>query len=130
MPKQFREIAGIPMLLRSIRPFARHPRVGEIVVAVPVSDTIKRVEPDGVRVLETVERSALWRAQTPQGFPRSALVAAFDRTEPSSWGEFTDEAALVQTAGFPVEVVPDRDGNLKVTTEDDFAMAAFLAARR
>ncbi len=209
LPKQFREIAGIPMLLRSIRPFARHPRVGGIVVAlpaeyvvrppgwlaaitgdrlrltaggaaradsvyaalrvlhqhlslvlvhdaarpfvssetvdavidrasrgvsvvpaVPVSDTVKRVGPDGVQVLETVDRGALWRAQTPQGFPRTALATAFERTQPSRWGEFTDEAALVQHAGFPVEVVPDREGNLKVTTEEDFAMAAFLAARR
>jgi 2-C-methyl-D-erythritol 4-phosphate cytidylyltransferase len=209
VPKQFRTIGGVPMLLRSIRPFARHPRVGGIVVAlpeefveeppawleavagerlqltaggatradsvraalaalhpgldivlvhdaarpfvsqetvdavidraghgvgavpgVPVSDTIKRVGPDGTRVLETVDRAPLWRAQTPQGFPRSILAAAFARAGPARWGDFTDEAALVQAAGFPVDVVPDREGNLKVTTEGDFEMAEFLAGRR
>jgi 2-C-methyl-D-erythritol 4-phosphate cytidylyltransferase len=209
VPKQFRDIAGVPMLLRSIRPFARHPRVGRVVVAlpaefvetppawldevaggrlrltpggatradsvhaalgaldpefaivlvhdaarpfvspetvnaviervaqgvsvvpaVPVSDTLKRVGSDGARVLETVDRAPLWRAQTPQGFPRNALVDAFERAGPAGWGDFTDESALVEAAGFPVVVVPDRDGNLKVTTEDDFAMAAFLAGHR
>ncbi|HLQ21907.1 MAG TPA: 2-C-methyl-D-erythritol 4-phosphate cytidylyltransferase [Gemmatimonadales bacterium] len=206
-PKQFRPIAGVPMLLRAIRPFAQHPRVREIVVAlpsefaaapppwlsgvagdrlrlvaggltragsvraglaalsvecrivlvhdaarpfvapetveaviaramagvgavaaVPVADTLKRV--NGARVAETVARQGLWRAQTPQGFPRELLERAYQ-----AWGlapagaDVTDDASIVEAAGLPVEVVVDRTTNFKITTPEDFAMAEALATR-
>jgi 2-C-methyl-D-erythritol 4-phosphate cytidylyltransferase len=80
--------------------------------------------------METVDRSVLWRAQTPQGFPRAVLEAAFERAGPEERAGYTDESALVEAAGYPVVIVPDRAGNLKVTTEDDFVMAEYLANRR
>ena len=205
-PKQFREIGGIPMLLRAIRPFAAHPQVAEIIVplppavlsdppawltdllgnrlqaipggetradsvargvaalppnctgvvihdaarpfvsigtldaiidavsrgacaiaAVPVSDTIKRSDPDGVRVLETVDRHGLWRAQTPQGFPRRILEQAYAHMGQSATA--TDEAALVEAIGIPVELILDTTANIKVTTPEDFVVAEALASR-
>jgi 2-C-methyl-D-erythritol 4-phosphate cytidylyltransferase len=208
--KQFRKIAGQPMLLRAIRPFAAHPRVNQIVIAlpegavenppkwlgdlvgdrlrlvpggasrtesvlealralrpgieavlihdaarpfvhvetvsqvidratvgvcavaaVPLTDTLKRADPHDRRVFETVPRRGLWRAQTPQGFPRLILEESYQ-----TWLEnrhnnldVTDDAALVEAAGFPVELVPDRTTNLKVTTPEDFWLAEALAAR-
>ena len=207
-PKQFRLIRGAPMLLRSIRPFARHPRVRGIVIAlppdsvsnppewlaslvsdrlhfvagggtraesvkaaldaiapecttvlvhdaarpfvapeivdaviacadagngalpaIPVSDTLKRTQPGSPRVTETVSRAGLWRAQTPQGFPRSMIETAYAQAASGEIPAFTDEASLVEAAGFPVEIVPGGDRNIKVTTEDDFALAELLADR-
>jgi 2-C-methyl-D-erythritol 4-phosphate cytidylyltransferase len=169
-PKQYREIAGVPMLLRSIRPFAAHPDVRQLAVvvppddaarppawlaelvgdnlrvvaggverresvaaglavvadecavilvhdaarpfvgrdtidavvaearagrsstaAVPVSDTLKQAAPDGRTVERTVPRERLWRAQTPQGFPRRVLEAAHAQAVPASAA--TDDAA-------------------------------------
>jgi len=95
------------------------------VAALPVSDTVKEVI-DGHRIVKTVARERLWRAQTPQGFPRPMIVAAY--AEPGKDGGVpTDDAALCERAGFPVEVVEDAPQNLKVTTADDFRIAEALA---
>lgn len=205
-PKQFRLIGGIPMLLRALRPFARHPRVRSIVVALPepdatappdwlgeligdrlrvvpggatrresvgcalraldpactvvlvhdaarpfvtlddidaiieavdagraaivalpVSDTLKRADADR-RIVETVPRERLWRAQTPQGFPRMLLERAYE--EPARAAKAaTDDAALVEALGADVMVVPGRTANLKVTTPEDFRLAEALVAQ-
>jgi 2-C-methyl-D-erythritol 4-phosphate cytidylyltransferase len=94
------------------------------VAAVPVSDTLKEAGGDG-RVTRTVPRDGLWRAQTPQGFPRTMLAAAYAARsdDPSP----TDDAAVCERAGFPVEVVPDTTANIKVTTAEDFRLAEALA---
>jgi 2-C-methyl-D-erythritol 4-phosphate cytidylyltransferase len=55
------------------------------------------------------------------------LEEAFRTAPDGSWPHYTDEAALVESAGFPVVVVPDREGNVKITTEEDFAVAEYLA---
>ena len=94
------------------------------VAAVPVSDTLKEAGGDA-RVMRTVPREGLWRAQTPQGFPRAMLVTAY--AVPSDDPSPTDDAAACERAGFPVEVVPDTTGNIKVTTADDFRRAEALA---
>jgi 2-C-methyl-D-erythritol 4-phosphate cytidylyltransferase len=202
-PKQFRPIAGVPMLLRSIRPFAQHPRVRMIVLAlppdaaaapppwltsvlgerlrvvaggasraasvraalaaldpvcqivlvhdaarpfvsaaeidgviaaaeqgtgalaaVPVSDTLKR-SADGHAVAGTAAREGLWRALTPQGFPRPMLERAYRLAGDALTA--TDDAGIVEAAGGPVVLVPGRTTNIKVTTAEDFAMAEALA---
>jgi 2-C-methyl-D-erythritol 4-phosphate cytidylyltransferase len=208
--KQFRPIGGVPMLLRAVRPFAKHPRVRHIVIAlppafaatppawlhqvmgqrlqvvaggatradsvanalarldpacqtvlvhdaarpfvsdetidaviaaaqagtgavaaVPVGDTLKQVagSPDSTRltVRATVDRRDLWRAQTPQGFPRALKEAAY-----ADWGsvaDVTDDAQLVERAGGTVVLIPDHTTNIKVTTAQDFALAEALASR-
>jgi 2-C-methyl-D-erythritol 4-phosphate cytidylyltransferase len=205
-PKQYRRIAGVPMVLRALRPFAAHPEVARVVLvlpaedaaappaflrglagaglvvvaggaeradsvvaglaalgpecttvlvhdaarpfveravidaviaharagegavaAVPVSDTLKEAAPDdATRVRRTVPRDGLWRAQTPQGFPRAVLERAHAA---AGAGAATDDAALVERTGVSIRLVPDSPRNLKVTTAEDLAMAELLADR-
>jgi 2-C-methyl-D-erythritol 4-phosphate cytidylyltransferase len=209
--KQFRPVAGVPLLLRAIRPFAAHPGVAQVVVvlpeaavrappgwlaalsgeglrltaggseridsvergltaldpglgivlvhdgarpfpdsgvidavieqaragraavpALPVTDTLKQgaVEPGlGLTVVRrTVPRDDLWRAQTPQGFPRELLTRACKRARAESLVP-TDDAAMVEALGETVVLIPDVPGNLKVTVPADFALAEALAER-
>lgn len=203
-PKQFRPIAGVPMLLRAVRPFLARRDVGRVVVtlpagiaeqppgwlqellgervsgvtggatradsvraglrglgelppvvlvhdaarpfvdaatigavieharsgvgavaAVPMGDTVKDVSDDG-RVVRTVARIRLWRAQTPQGFPGAMLAAGY-AAWPADAPPPTDDAEAVERAGFPVAVVAGSAFNLKVTTEDDWRLAEAMA---
>jgi 2-C-methyl-D-erythritol 4-phosphate cytidylyltransferase len=94
------------------------------VPALPVTDTLKRVA-DGSRVVETVERTGLWRAQTPQGFPRAMLERAHEDARKARHSA-TDDAALCERLGFPVVVVRGDERALKVTEESDFARAEAL----
>ena len=104
-------------------------RQGEgAVAAVPLSDTLKeasRREPS--RVLRTRPRSRLWRAQTPQGFPRTVLEQAYQRAARLG-RRATDDAALVEALGLPVRLVPDTGRNLKITTAEDLRLAELLVA--
>jgi 2-C-methyl-D-erythritol 4-phosphate cytidylyltransferase len=207
LPKQYLPLDGVPILLRSVRPFASHPDVAQVVVvlapaeaesppaflaeligetlaitaggrersdsvaaglralradcqivlvhdgarpfvdrevidaviaharagegavaAVPVSDTIKEaVGADPTLVGRTVPRAGLWRAQTPQGFPRRLLEQAYVRAGAGAGGA-TDDAALVEDCGGTVRLVPDSPRNMKITTRDDLAVAEALAA--
>jgi len=95
------------------------------VAAVPLSDTVKEVDGES-RVARTIPRDRLWRAQTPQGFPRAMLREALGRLPPGAPVP-TDDGELCERAGFPVDVVPDTPHNFKVTTADDFRIAEALA---
>jgi len=97
------------------------------VAAVALRDTLKRTAPDSdpPRVQETIPRRHLWRAQTPQGFPRAMLAEAFRRAG-SEGSRATDEASLVEATGAPVVIVPDSPSNIKVTTPDDLKLAERL----
>ncbi len=92
-------------------------------LAEPVVDTIKQVAADG-RVLGTLDRSQLWRAQTPQMFRLGELVDALARALLAG-AAITDEASAMEWAGHPVAVVPGSSRNLKVTVPEDLALAAF-----
>ncbi len=81
--------------------------------AAPVADTLKRVE-RGV-ITETVSRSGLCRAQTPQAFRFAALLAAHR----SGLSGATDDASLLEAAGETVAVVPGSDDNIKLTYPED-----------
>jgi 2-C-methyl-D-erythritol 4-phosphate cytidylyltransferase len=206
LPKQFRTLAGVPMLLRALRPFAAHPLVGHIVVvlapadaaappewlatlaggslsivaggaertdsvaagiaalpsscrvvlvhdaarpfvgadtvqaviaaaaggtaaiaAVPVSDTLKEAAAGSTAILRTVPRERIWRAQTPQGFPRQVIEEAHRRAA-SEGVVATDDAALVERTGAVVHLVADSPRNFKITTADDLLLAELWAA--
>jgi 2-C-methyl-D-erythritol 4-phosphate cytidylyltransferase/2-C-methyl-D-erythritol 2,4-cyclodiphosphate synthase len=103
-----------------------HARAGHgAVAAVPVSDTLKQQAPgDPALVARTIPRDGLWRAQTPQAFPRRLLEAAYAR--PRDAGTATDDAALVEACGAVVHLVPDTPRNLKITTADDLEIAERL----
>ncbi len=104
-----------------------HARTGDgAVAAVPVSDTLKQqATDDPTRVSGTVSRDGLWRAQTPQGFPRRLLEQAYARVPKAP---VTDDASLVEACGAIVRLVPDSSRNLKITTREDLALAEALAA--
>ena len=95
------------------------------VPALPVTDTLKRVDADG-RIVETIPRDGLYRAQTPQGFPRELLLDAH-RAAKRDGITATDDAALCERLGMPVEIVRGSEKALKVTEEADFDRAAALA---
>jgi len=95
------------------------------VAAVPLSDTVKEVVEDH-RIAKTVVRERLWRAYTPQGFPRAMIDQAYAALRPDGPPP-TDDAEVCERAGFPVEVVTDSPHNLKITTTDDFRIAEALA---
>lgn len=92
-----------------------------VIPGLPVSDTIKRVSVDGA-VHETVDRSELSAIQTPQGFPRDQLLAAYAAAERDE----TDDAGLVAAAGHPVSVVPGDAHAFKITTPWDLRRAEEL----
>jgi 2-C-methyl-D-erythritol 4-phosphate cytidylyltransferase len=211
--KQYRELGGIPMLLRALRPFTAHPDVAHTVVAlppadaaappswladmlggalsvvaggarrsdsvahalaalpgactivlvhdaarpfverttiddviavarrgegavpaIPIGDTLKEsTEPaahesadqDLPRVSRTVSRERLWRAQTPQGFPRALLEEAHSRARHDGL-DATDDAMLVEYLGAPVRLLPGSPRNFKLTTDEDWRIAERL----
>ena len=90
---------------------------GAAVPVLPVAETLKRVA-DG-RVLDTVDRSTLAAAQTPQGVRRGLLLDAWLAYPPDGPREFTDEAALLEACRIPVHAIPGEAANLKVTLPDD-----------
>lgn len=104
-------------------------RAGACVVpALPVIDTLKEADTEG-RVLRTVDRSRLWRAQTPQGFPREVIERAH-RDARTGNATATDDAALCERLGIPVEIVPGSERAMKVTDESDFERIEALFAAR
>jgi 2-C-methyl-D-erythritol 4-phosphate cytidylyltransferase/2-C-methyl-D-erythritol 2,4-cyclodiphosphate synthase len=93
-----------------------------VLVAIPVADTIKRRR-NGLAG-ETIDRSDLWRAQTPQGFKFKPILEAHRRFTGAA---MTDDAAVAEAAGMEVAIVLGSERNFKVTTQEDMAMAeAFL----
>ena len=93
--------------------------------ALPLGDTVKRVV--NGHIVETVDRSQLWRAQTPQGFHFDAILAAHRQM---TGHVLTDDAAVAEAAGLMPLIVAGSEENLKVTTADDLAAAERLLAAR
>lgn len=127
------------MVHDGVRPCVRHADIGQLIatvgegnagglLAVAVNDTVKRTDSDGV-VLETVPRSGLWRALTPQMFRlgdlRRALQAALARG-----GEITDEAAAMEQIGVRPRVVPGQVDNIKITFPADLALAELILSHQ
>ena len=95
-------------------------------LAIPVADTLKRVNAD--RAMQTENRESLWQAQTPQMFRYSILVTALDRDKQAA---FTDEAQAVELlaatgACAPPRLVRGSAANVKITYADDLALAAAI----
>lgn len=95
------------------------------VAAMPVVDTLKEVDAEG-RIVRTVERARLWRAQTPQAFPRDVLDQAYFAARRDGVA-LTDDAAVCERLGLPVVVVRGSERSMKVTEEPDFAHAEALS---
>ncbi len=111
------------------RPFIRLQEIKRLVkavkkhgaglLAVPVSDTIKRINVRGCRVKETLmPRDELWLAQTPQGFKKEIIIQAY-RNAVQKVIKATDDASLVEAMGYPVKIVKGNYENIKITTKRD-----------
>ncbi|MBT2483186.1 MULTISPECIES: 2-C-methyl-D-erythritol 4-phosphate cytidylyltransferase [unclassified Microbacterium] len=94
-----------------------------IIPALPVVDTLKKV--DGDAVVDVVDRSELAAAQTPQGFPRRLLEMAYAAALDSGV-EYTDDAALFAAAGHPVRLIAGSPRAFKITTPADLERARHL----
>ena len=96
---------------------AAHP-TGAAVAVVPAFDTVKRVAPDG-GVLETLDRTELRMAQTPQVFRRDVLECAHAEVADDA----TDDAAMAERVGVEVRTFAGDRGNIKITTAEDLGVA-------
>lgn len=104
------------IVTRVLTALAEHPGA---VPALPVNDTVKRAEANVIT--NTVDRTGLWRAQTPQGFLFADILAAHRR---AAGRELTDDAAVAEDAGLAVAVVAGCEENVKITTAEDLRRAA------
>ncbi|MDD3169271.1 MAG: 2-C-methyl-D-erythritol 2,4-cyclodiphosphate synthase, partial [Eubacteriales bacterium] len=95
------------------------------IMAVPVKDTIKAAE-EGI-FTETLDRSRLYSIQTPQGFDRKLLIAAYEKAFAEKFYG-TDDAVLVEKMGEKVYLVKGDYNNIKITTKEDFKMGEAIAA--
>ena len=98
---------------------------GAAVAAIPVTDTIKSVSEQG-QVVETLNRSTLWSVQTPQVFRRSLLESSIANSD----ADATDEAMILERMGHTVKIFQGDEGNIKVTTLQDLAIAEAILASR
>jgi 2-C-methyl-D-erythritol 4-phosphate cytidylyltransferase/2-C-methyl-D-erythritol 2,4-cyclodiphosphate synthase len=97
---------------------------GAVVPVVPVRETVKAWDPER-KTLSTVDRSLLFRAQTPQAFRAGILRDAYEKAE-AAGRRGTDDASLVEGAGYPVTPIPGEEANLKITIPEEFRMAEGL----
>ena len=97
---------------------------GAAVPVVPISDTIKEVDPQGT-VVRTLPRESLGLVQTPQVFRGDLLREAHQKVTTT----VTDDAAMVEMLGYRVKAFPGSSTNIKVTTAEDLALAEALLAR-
>lgn len=114
-----RPFASPDLTERVVRAAREH---GAVVPVIAVPDTVKRVS--GETVSETLVRSTLGLAQTPQGFRRDVIETAYRELKGA---DVTDDARAVELSGHPVTVVPGEPGNFKVTTPVDLQLASVVA---
>lgn len=99
---------------------------GTAIPALPVQDTLKRSD-DGRTVQATVAREGLYRVQTPQVFRADWLINAHRRAAEQGFEQATDDAQLLERAGYPVHLVDGDPRNLKLTTPDDLHLLRLYA---
>ena len=95
-----------------------------VIAASQVTDTIKKVDKDG-EIIESPQRSDLWSAQTPQGFPVNKLKHAHSEAIAKGWN-VTDDASLFERLGLSVKIYDAGPSNIKVTTPFDLVIAESL----
>lgn len=104
---------------------------GAAIVGLPAVDTIKQVErtAHSSLITATIPREFVVLAQTPQGFRYDVLQKAFAEAMADGFAG-TDEASVVERAGYPVAVVPGSQVNLKITQPGDLELAEFYLRQR
>ncbi len=131
------EEADVIVVHDAVRPFISREWISQVIercgdhdgaiVALPVSDTLKKVV-DG-KISKTVNREDIWQAQTPQAFRRDLLLNVYDTVD---WENVhvTDEAQLFEIVGNTVAIVPGSSENIKITTQDDWQKAEIILEQR
>ena len=100
---------------------------GAALLALQVRDTVKRVH--GRNVVATLDRGEIWLAQTPQGARLGTLRRAFDLAAKQAFNG-TDDAEILEQAGYTVKVVRGSNENIKITFRDDIEIAASVLRTR
>ena len=129
--KELDEDTDIVVVHDGVRPFVSQNTISEairlamfadgVVTAVPVKDTIKNVDCEGI-IMSTPDRSTMWYAQTPQVFKRRILEEAYIRAYNDKFTG-TDESSLVERIGYKVKIVEGTPDNIKITTKEDLLFA-------
>ena len=114
-----RPFASASLITRAI---AAAEKTGAAIPALPVTDTVKRIDNTGT-IEATLDRNSIRLVQTPQAFAFPALFDAHRRALAQGRDDFTDDAALAEWAGIKVSVFAGEPGNIKFTTPEDFARA-------
>ncbi len=123
------------------RPFLSHSTIDQLlsvlqtskgaISALPVADTLKRqTNNQAATIAETIDRSALWRALTPQAFDYQAILSAHLAASTMVDRPFTDDASIAEAANIEVALVEGDPHNFKITTPGDLALARQLVAAR
>jgi 2-C-methyl-D-erythritol 4-phosphate cytidylyltransferase len=103
-------------------------KYGAVTLGVPVKDTVKRVDAQGV-VENTVDRAVFWLTQTPQTFRKSIIMEAYGRAGEEGF-RGTDDASLVERIGVNVQMIFGSYENIKITTPEDMEYGEYLLSRR
>lgn len=114
-----RPFASASLITRAIEAAKK---TGAAIPALPVTDTVKRIDSTGT-IEATLDRNSIRLVQTPQAFAFPALFDAHRRALAQGRDDFTDDAALAEWAGIKVSVFAGEPGNIKFTTPEDFARA-------
>ncbi len=130
-------VAGAPdvvLIHDAVRPFASAGLIDRVIQglaeneailpALPVADTLKRADGAG-HVVETVSRSGIYAAQTPQGFHFASILTAHRSAQHDA---HTDDAGIAEAAGITVRLVEGEAANQKITSQEDIAIAERLLA--
>ncbi len=96
-------------------------RLGAVVAAVPVKETIKMAHPDGT-IAQTLDRESLWQIQTPQAFQTHLIKEAYYKAAEDGFIG-TDDASLVERLGTRVHILQGSYTNIKITTKEDLMLA-------
>lgn len=111
------------------RSVATHTRAkGAVVPALKLTDTIKQVSADS-SIEKTIDRNALYGAQTPQGFLHEKLLRAYDKLGFKD-ERYTDESLLIEAMGDKVFIVEGERENIKITTPFDLNLAEAILAQK
>ena len=113
-----RPLVHLEIIQNCIDAINRH---GAAIVALQAKDTLKSVDQKGI-ISETIDRSHIWQAQTPQGAKTELLLQAFTKAEKDG-SQDTDEASLLEKCNIPVAVVEGSEKNIKITRPEDIPIA-------
>jgi len=101
-------------------------RYGAVIPAIPVPDTIKRVEKN--QVVATLNRDEIYAVQTPQGFEKEIIQEAYEFAyQDGFYG--TDDAFLIERLGIGVKIIEGEPFNIKITRKEDFYLAEGIVKR-